>query len=165
MDLSIRYAVLSYCGDLTDPDAEMRPVAMVGVGDDAFGFFIVRTEPGDELGDDSVSKSVLNNLPSLLQRQLREGLHEVGPQRFLSWLHDRYRNSLSVSAITTETVSLASTVEEALSGGTIFHPLLPLYQRVIRGIVVAPTSRPKPRTLAPQYGVVPTRRSADVHAY
>jgi hypothetical protein len=163
VELSIHYAVLSYCDDLTDPDATTRPVAMVGVGDDAFGFFIVRADPGDDLGGDSVSKSILNNLPSLLQRQLREGLHEVGPQRFLSWLHDRYRNSVSVSAIATETVSVPSSVDASLGDGTIFGPLLPLYKRVMLGL--SPTTSPaKPRVVPPQYGVVPTGTWPHAHA-
>jgi hypothetical protein len=171
MSLSIRYAVLSYCPDLTDPDAELQPLALIGVGgDDAFGFFVVRSEPGRELGKDEVSRSVLNNLPALLQRQMREGLEDVGPRQFLSWLHDRYRNSLSISAISSEVVPLDSSVEEALLRGTIFPPLLDLYRRIVRGAPALPRSRPPVEvddTVAPAYGVAPfvrRRASADAHA-
>jgi hypothetical protein len=167
--MDVRYAVLSFCPDLTDPDAELHPVAVIGVGDDAFGFFVVRQEPGAVFGKDEVSKSVLNNLPSLLHRQLREGMSEVGPTQFLSWLHDRYRNSLSISAISTEALGLETSLEEAVVSGAVVKPILDLYRRVVSVPAEPPRSRRSleisDRLIMPSYGVEPfvRRKSVEVH--
>jgi hypothetical protein len=106
MDAELKYAVLSFCTDLTDPKATSKPVAIVGVGDghqdqhQQFWFCVVCSAPGDmlDLANDPVSRSVLNDLPTLLEQQMRAGVTRVGAANFLPWLHDRFRNSLHVSA-------------------------------------------------------------------
>src|SRR4051794_14941103 len=99
MDAQLKYAVLSSCSDLTDPRAGSKPVAIVGVGEDRaqqFWFCVVCSAPGDmlDLANDPVSRSVLNDLPTLLEQQMRTGAIKVGATNFLPWLHDRFRNSL-----------------------------------------------------------------------
>jgi hypothetical protein len=100
-----RYAVLSFCKDLTDPRGESVPVGIAGVGTHSptWGFWCYTTkqQPGDQSGLDldAISKSVLNDLPSLLERQILQGIEAVSPKEFVSWLHERFRNSLHVSSI------------------------------------------------------------------
>src|ERR1019366_3856997 len=100
MKIRYRYALLSYCLDLTNPRATSVPIAVVGVGD-GFMFFAVRARPGDDkaVEGDDVSRSMLNDLPALLQRQLTAGQTEVRPEQLLSWLHGRFRASLHVAEI------------------------------------------------------------------
>jgi len=67
---------------------------------DNFWFFVSKSRPGDEVGKgDPFSTEILNNLPSLLKQQLGEGSGSVPADRFLSWIHDRFRNSLHVSSL------------------------------------------------------------------
>lgn len=100
-----RYAVLSFCKDLTDPKAESVPVGIAGVGtvSPSWGFWCYTTKqrPGDQSGLDldAISRSVLNELPSLLERQILQGIESVSPKEFVSWLHERFRNSLHVASI------------------------------------------------------------------
>jgi len=100
-----RYAVLSFCKDLTDPKATSVPVAIVGIGTvcPRWGFWCQTTKqhPGDQssLDLDADSRSVLNELPSLLERQFLQGIEAVSPKEFVSWLHEHFRNSLHVSSI------------------------------------------------------------------
>jgi hypothetical protein len=100
-----RYAVLSFCKDLTDPRAASVPVGIAGVGTHSprWGFWCHTTKqrPGDQSGLElnAISKSVLNDLPSLVERQVLEGIESVSPKEFVSWLHERFRNSLHVSSI------------------------------------------------------------------
>lgn len=135
MRLGIRYAVLSFCSDLTDPRASSTPVAVMGVGSvldaDAAGprefwFYVVRARPGDlaEVGDDEWSRDVMNNLPALLERQLSEGAQAVGADGFLPWLHDRFRNSLHAARF--ESVEIAVPSIQELLG-----ELLRLYQTTV----------------------------------
>src|SRR2546428_4386153 len=104
MDALLKYAVLSFCTDLTDPKATSKPVAIVGVGhdrDQQFWFCVVCPAPGDmlDLANDPVSRDVLNDLPALLEQQMKAGAARIGAGDFLPWLHDRFRNSLHVSAL------------------------------------------------------------------
>lgn len=110
MEARLKYAVLSFCTDLTDPKAMSEPVAVVGVGegpDQQFWFCVVCPAPGDmlNLANDPLSRSVLNELPTLLEQQMRAGATRVGADTFLPWLHDRFRNSLHVSGFKSSTQS------------------------------------------------------------
>jgi hypothetical protein len=55
------------------------------------------------LGKDERSRSLLNQLPKLLEEQLQAGRGTVGEEKFLPWLEERFRNSVHVSAVTERT--------------------------------------------------------------
>jgi hypothetical protein len=115
MQVSLKYATLSFCSDLTDPRGVSRPLAVVGLGvvdeDDKrrFWFFVVRNRPGDDptIACDPLSQEILNNLPALLEKQLSEVARHG--DAFLSWLHDRFRNSLHVSSLQEQQIAAEST--------------------------------------------------------
>jgi hypothetical protein len=147
--MKLRFAVLSFCPDLTNPREASQPVAVAGTGrlDEsgaAFWFYVVGSTPAAGSTYDDVSRDMLNSLPMLLQRQMLEATN-VKPDGFLEWLHDRFRNSLHVSAIEDRQDAI-SDIAEAPS------VVIRLYlDRVGR----APTKQAKPLQTMPKLHVEP----------
>ena len=110
--IHFRYAVLSFCPDLTSPQASSIPLAIAGVcstrGAD-FWFTVTKQRPADDLqlGSDKIAIEILNDLPLLFDRQVTTAVSQVQPREFTSWLHDRFRNSLHVSDIQEVTKELS----------------------------------------------------------
>jgi hypothetical protein len=155
MRISYRYALLSFCVDLTSPNARSVPLAVVGVGD-GFMYFAVRARPGDDpaiAAGDETTRAMLNDLPSLLQRQLTAGQTEVPPEQLLSWLHGRFRTSLHVSAIKEREADIAAPRDIVTDG-------FALYAEAVRG--VRTTQRPEALQRAdeddPAFGYQPVRK-------
>ncbi len=106
MQVRYQYAILSFCEDLTSPSASSIPLAIVGVSppseaaESGFWFFVSQQKPGEipAVADDPVAVSILNSLPTLIESQLAQGAREA-PNRFLTWLHDRFRNTIHLSSI------------------------------------------------------------------
>jgi hypothetical protein len=121
MKVPLRYAVMSFCPDLTDPQAVARPVAIVGAGrlylprgrKSDFAFYVVRNRPGSDpaLPQDELSQSILNGLPVLFDKQIFDGVSGVALDRFLPWLQNRFRNSLHVASVHETTVPARDQVE------------------------------------------------------
>lgn len=116
MRVKPEFAVISFCRDLTDPDAGSEPVALIGIYHGLDGssacFVATRSDLAEdgEMAPDVFTREFLDDLPDFLMRQVSEGLAEAGEERLISWIHDNLRNSLHVSEITrrSETVELAS---------------------------------------------------------
>jgi hypothetical protein len=129
MKLRYSYAVLSFCADMTDPRAKSRPVAVIGFGDltagSGFVAFAMNTKPGDDNAEDPVVRAMLNDLPSLLDRQSVEGLQTANGSGFLSWLHQRFRTSVHVA----ERAERELTVDE-LSPTAILNDVANLWKEI-----------------------------------
>lgn len=120
MKVPLKYAVMSFCPDLTDPEAVARPVAIVGAGrlyvpggrKKDFAFYVVRNQPGTDLAlpQDQLSQSILSGLPALFDRQIADG-SGVGMAGFLPWLHNRFRNSLHVASVHETTIQANDPLE------------------------------------------------------
>lgn len=124
MRANLRYAVMSFCPDLTSPTAVSRPVAIVGAGrifvpggrKNDFAFYVARTKPDDDPGlpQDKFSRSVLNSLPALFDQQILGAVSGVGVAGFLPWLQNRFRNSLHVASMNQTTIDAKSVMEVQL---------------------------------------------------
>jgi hypothetical protein len=158
---TVRYAVVSFCSDLTDPRAESKPIAVVGLDaarEPGFWFYVSSARPGAaaDATNDSIARSVLDRLPALFDEQIRVAMKEVGPERFISWLHDRFRNSLHVSAVEDQQVQFSSQ-------GSLLDAVLKLHERVTSGGAKhrsAPKGRPAPVVPLRAVHVEPLRASA-----
>ena len=111
MKVQLNYGVLSFCPDLTNPSAVSIPLGIVGAGvaadRDRFWFFVLKNPPWNEpaIDNDPVAKSILAELPALLDKQVGEGAAKVETRNFSSWLHGQFRNSLHVSIVKKEILS------------------------------------------------------------
>jgi hypothetical protein len=143
--VSLRYAVMSFCADLTDPEAVARAVAIVGAGRaylpqgrvNDFAFYVVRNRPGSDLAlpQDRLSQSILSGLPALFDRQIFDAMAGVGLERFLPWLQNRFRNSLHVASIHEKKLDIRDPVE--LQGACILiYSEMVLRLRVREGLRV-----------------------------
>ncbi len=105
MKINRRYAVISFCSDLTNPKGVSYPVAVIGVGESPkLGFLFCGVNlkavetAGKRVGDE-LSQQMLRRLPEFLEAELSEGIKQAGPHNFdfVTWIHERLRNSLHVS--------------------------------------------------------------------
>jgi hypothetical protein len=138
---------MSFCPDLTDPQAVARPVAIAGAGrlylpqgrKSDFAFCVVRNKPGSDLAlpQDKLSQSILNGLPALFDRQIFDAVSGVGLDHFLPWLQNRFRNSLHVASIHQTTVSVRDQVELQSS-------CVRLYLKIVLKLPAAPIERHRP---------------------
>lgn len=105
MKIRRRYLVISFCPELTNPQATSFPVAVVGVGEASklvFLFCGVNLNPLQDVierSKDQFSEQILMDLPQFLEKELSEGLKQEGPSNLGNWLHNRLRNSLQVSFV------------------------------------------------------------------
>ena len=111
MKVQLNYGVLSFCPDLTDPSAVSIPLGIVGAGvaanKDRFWFFVLKNPPWHTpaIDNDPIAKSILSELPALLDKQVGEGAAKVETRNFSSWLHGQFRNTLHVSLVKKELFS------------------------------------------------------------
>lgn len=105
MNFTYQQAAIGICRDLTDPDAQSIPIAILLVGDLPAGgrvAVIVGTHPRGFM-DDPLSRAVLSDIPNLLRRHVEtawDDLRHAGslPALFES-LRDGLRNTLHVQRI------------------------------------------------------------------
>lgn len=104
MTLDARYAVVSYCPDLTSTEAESIPVAVLLL---AYTGSPERFSVGCIVGtpvktDDPVARAFIADVPNFIRRHLVtvEDHHPTMPvEELLYALHDSLRNSIHVSKI------------------------------------------------------------------
>lgn len=135
--MKCKYGVLSFCLDLTDPNSRSIPIAVVGVSVESstpLWFLAAKSRLGDsiDIGLDDASRALLNSLPALIERQVVESGSQVGPDGFLTWLHDRFRNSLHVSSIK----------EREVNGELSANDVSELFRLEVLGEVDGPTIIP-----------------------
>lgn len=110
MSGKIEYGVVSFCPDLTDPDAQSTHVAVIGLlrngnsetSEEVGGIFMIARadfESALPIEDDHLSRAVLSDLPDFLSEQVQEGLQVVGPDGLVPWIEHTLRNSLHISDI------------------------------------------------------------------
>lgn len=95
-------AVLSFCPDLTDPDAASVPVALIGFAtapDNETGVLFLAVRESTEIAKDEITRDVFARLTSFLRDEIDRGVEEVGVQGLLGWLQYNLRNSLYISKI------------------------------------------------------------------
>lgn len=98
-------ATISFCPDLTDPEATSIPVAtlLVGAADGLRFAAVSAFVPASAAGLDPISAHVLLDVPTLLKEHVDavlESLPEEAPiEEILVKLHRRLRNSLHVAKI------------------------------------------------------------------
>jgi len=147
MNINYNYAIISFCSDLTNPNAGSLPVGMIGIGktgeDAGFVMSITPKSPDDAFmaKDDPFSKQILSDLDTFLSRQLEAGLNEVGPDNFLEWLHHRLRNSIHVSIIDSQQVKVKD--QEAIAEN-LMPALMADFMKVFTKNVEKPLSLVRP---------------------
>ncbi len=106
MRVRYHYAVLSYCGDLTDPGAPSIPVGAIAIGNlsENTVFVLSITRSGsieDAIPDlqDPFSARILSRFHSFVEHQIEDGLVHSGVDGFLHWLQEKLRNTIHISAI------------------------------------------------------------------
>lgn len=144
MDIKYRYAVLSFCMDLTSPSSRSQPIGLLAIAESensAFVLSITRAFPGEDttgIGNDPFSKRILNNFQSFISEQLEQGLEEAGPAGFLPWLQDRLRNTIHVSTIGQEK-SVVHVSQEELPMG-LMNDFMKIFKREVIQPLQQPTS-------------------------
>lgn len=101
-------------------------------------FYVLRNDPGADpaLPKDALSQAVLSGLPALFDRQILQCLSEVGTERLLPWLQNRFRNSLHVSLVGERSLELRAEADVHLA-------CIQLYPELVLG-------QPASRTLPPR---------------
>lgn len=108
--MQYNYAVLSFCSDLTNPQARSVPIGLIAIGYKGSEGVLVtalRSFLGEEAPipeSDNSAKSILENLQDFVHTELQDGLNSVGPKNLLDWLQGKPRNTIHVSFVGTSTV-------------------------------------------------------------
>jgi hypothetical protein len=98
MKLKGEYAVISFCHDLTDPDAVSVPVALLLIAQKADRSLAAAV--GREVADvDPITAEFLRDIPRLLKDQVQSIQQARTVPDILRSLHNALRNSLHVSKI------------------------------------------------------------------
>lgn len=144
---SYRVATISYCPDLTAPDAVSVPVAALLVSRSAEGkwtAFAMGLELAT-LGLDPLATALLGDLPALMRRNLDAAMKSIDdpaatPQSVLRVFHETLRTSVHVSHISAE---CELQVSDAMS---VAHQLLDITtQTLITELEAVARSLPAPR--------------------
>lgn len=99
MKLKSRYAVISFCPDLTDPSASSVPVAVLLIAEASEGLFAAALARGN-LKVDAITAEFLHDVPRLLKDHIESVDPDAHtPETLLHKLHDSLRNSLHVAKI------------------------------------------------------------------
>lgn len=107
MNLSYQLASISYCPDLTDPDAVSLPIAVLAVGKatDSEGLWSAAIVGIDakRLGIDPLSTAMLADVPHMIRRHVDAAMKtlapEATPEMVLKTFHESLKTSIHVSAI------------------------------------------------------------------
>ena len=106
MKVTYHKAIISFCPDLTSPDALSLPLACLLVGEDGDGKRFAASAvlvPGSSLALDPLSRDLLSDVPHLLKRHVGAVLNhlprDAALEQILLSLHDALRNSLHVAGI------------------------------------------------------------------
>ena len=104
MNLSYRLATISYCPDLTDPNAVSLPIAVLTVGnDDGHWSAAAVCLDAKRLGLDPLASAMLADVPHMIRRHLDATMKRLSPDAtpeiVLRALHESLKTSIHVSAI------------------------------------------------------------------
>jgi hypothetical protein len=125
MKLQCRYAVVSYCADLTSPKATTLPVAAVMLCEGEQGVRVAGAVAANEFPDvDPITRAFLGNIHQVLKEYVDQAFakHPEGSsEELLHSLHDSLRNSLHVSKLA-QTDDL--TIDERAPGNDFFAPVI-----------------------------------------
>lgn len=111
MRVQLDYGVIGFCSDLTDPSAKSIPIGIVGAGiatnKDRFWFFVLKNRHRRVLGidKDPIARTILWELPDLLNKEVGERAAKVITRDFPSWLQGQFRNTLHVTLLEKELFS------------------------------------------------------------
>lgn len=104
MNVTLQTAAISYCPDLTDPNGQSIPIAVLAIGNYGNGW--VATAAGVDakrLGLDPMSSAMLSDVPHLIRRHVdaavRDAGFEAGPEAIFAALADTLRTSIHVSDV------------------------------------------------------------------
>jgi hypothetical protein len=161
--VNIKYAVMGFCSDLTDPSGIARPVAVVGAAQmflprsnkKEFAFYVLRNDPESDpaMPQDKLTRSMLQGLKALFDRQILGGLAEAGAVGFVQWLQDRFRNSLHVDSIGRRQIEVREEIEVHVACMKLY-PELVLHSRTsepVRRRLHLPAETPPAFMLADGY--------------
>lgn len=131
----VKYAVLNFCPDLTDPSSRSIPVAMVAVVElskaSAAVFVGAERFSEDRMRDPF---GILADLARFLDTRVQEGLAESGPSGLLEFLQKRLRHSFAFGLTAQDIVELTEEDQStALMTGLL---------RIYRHVIVAPVPTP-----------------------
>ncbi len=119
MELKYRYAVVSFCADLTDATARSMPVAILMIAESNDEVIAVATGAYRE-HDDPLASAFLKDVPNLLRVHVEDALSEhpdADAEAILCALQHSLRNSVHVSLVSpvlSETI--AAKTPETLAG-------------------------------------------------
>jgi hypothetical protein len=107
MRVSCQLATISYCHDLTDPDAVSLPIAVLaigkGVGAEAFWIAAVVGLDAKRLGIDPLSTALLADVPHMIRRHVDAAVKTLPPGAtpgaVLRAFREALKTSIHVSAI------------------------------------------------------------------
>lgn len=119
MKVTLRYAVLRFHPDLTDPLAEPIPVGVIAVGEltPTQGFCFVATVNRSSVPVSSDSFGLLADLGELVGKLTREGLKQAGQGGLFRWLQACLGHTLALGQSIEHSVSVAAsppTVDQLL---------------------------------------------------
>ncbi len=99
--------ILSFCPELTVPNAQSIPVALVGLSSKKVVLIAMDSHqtPGDP-----ISQRIFNQLFASLKEIMVIQIKEVGSKNFISWFGLRFRHSFHVSE-----VILGLTIKESIT--------------------------------------------------
>lgn len=99
--IAYRYAVVSWCPDLTDPNGPSVPLALLMVGDAGDGYFAAIVGAVLKGNLDPITSAILRDVPGLVKRQLDDMIakDQPSPDDVVERLTKSLRGSLHVSKI------------------------------------------------------------------
>ena len=119
MELSYRYAIVSFCPDLTDPKASSMPVALLMIAMSGDEMIATATGCYPEDSDDPISSALLKDMPRFLQAHVNEVCNdqtEIDPEALLCALQHSLRNSVHVSGVSPPMIEH---IDEATPGSLV----------------------------------------------
>lgn len=107
MKLSFQLATISYCPDLTDPNAVSVPIAVLAVGktsnDEGFWSAGIVGVDAKRMGIDPLSSAMLADVPHMIRRHvdgaMRRLTPDATPDAVLREFHESLKTSIHVSDI------------------------------------------------------------------
>lgn len=102
MELNYRYAIVSFCSDLIDPNASSLPVALLMIATSGEDMMAAATGWYPQDSGDPISSALLKDMPRFLKAHVDELVNEtpdVDSESILCALQHSLRNSVHVSAV------------------------------------------------------------------
>lgn len=135
MELHYRYAIVSFCPDLTDPAARSVPVAILIIANAGDATIAVATGWYPLEDSDPISSVLLRDIPRFLRAHVDEVLSsqaDADAESIICALQHSLRNSVHVSEVSSAMVEQVATTTPEELGGLVTSRAISLFFGAMR---------------------------------